>query len=255
MLGTKVIEKTITELEESNQLLFYEQVFDTNLLSESSNSYNLGFQYFISPSFPIEINLFRNNIFNLIESSVVGRKTNGQTIYSYSNLNKILTQGIEIQGSCNPIKRLSINGGYQMLYARDHKAVKDFESELVYARDPISKQSFLLKKSDYFGLFGRSRHQLNFNFGYDINNNKDYINFRINYKGKFGLIDTNNNSFLDNYDRFVKGHIIANISYNKSIGKFFDIQFLIKNMLNYKDDENLMNNPGRVYSLRISFNN
>ncbi len=255
VLGTKVIEDAILELKETDQLFFYEELFDTNLLSESSNSINLGFQYYINPNLPVELNLFRNNINNLIESNIVGRKMNGQTIYSYSNLNKVGTQGLEIQASWLPIKNISVKGGYQILYAKDKSAVDDFRSELVYARDPISRQSFLLKPSDYYGLYGRSRHQLNLNLNYYLNESKDNFNLRINYRGKFGLRDTNNNAFLDKYDKFISGHFISNLSYNKKITKNLSIQFFVRNIMGYKDVENLLNNPGRRYSLKFIFNN
>ena len=255
VLGTKVIEDAILELKETDQLFFYEELFDTNLLSESSNSLNLGFQYYINPNLPVELNLFRNNINNLIESNIVGRKMNGQTIYSYSNLNKVGTQGLEIQASWLPIKNISVKGGYQILYAKDKSAVDDFRSELVYARDPVTRQSFLLKPSDYYGLYGRSRHQLNLNLNYYLNESKDNFNLRINYRGKFGLRDTNNNAFLDKYDKFISGHFISNLSYNKKITKNLSIQFFVRNIMGYKDVENLLNNPGRRYSLKFIFNN
>ena len=139
--------------------------------------------------------MFRNNIYNLIETNIVGRKNNGQTIYSYSNVNKAFTQGVEIQGSWSPIKKLTFNGGYQLLYAKDLEAIEDFKSRIVFARDRISKQSFELQPNDYFGLYGRSRHQLNVGINYYMNENKDNLNKRFNYRGKFALVDSNNNSF------------------------------------------------------------
>ena len=68
---------------------------------------------------------------------------------------------VEIQGNWSPIKILTLNGGYQLLYAKDIEAIESFQSGTVFARDRITKQSFELKPKDYFGLYGRSRHQLN----------------------------------------------------------------------------------------------
>ena len=255
VLGTSVINEVITELQSNNELTFYNELFTTDLTAENSNSYNLGLQYYVTPDIPLEINLFRNNIFNLIETNIVGRKTNGQTIYSYSNVNKAFTQGVEIQGSWNPIKKLRIKGGYQLLYAKDLEAIEEFNSGTIYARDRVTKQSFELKSNDYFGLYGRSRHQLNLRVNYYMNQNKDNINLRLNYRGKFALVDSNNNSFLDKYDTFIKGHILSNISFNKYITKNISLQLYIKNLLGYKDVINLLNNPGRTYSFKIKFNN
>ena len=255
VLGVSVIDEVITELQNNNELMFYDELFTTNLLAENSNSYNLGLQYYVTPDIPLEINLFRNNIYNLIETNIVGRKTNGQTIYSYSNVNKAFTQGIEIQGSWNPIKVLTLNGGYQLLYAKDIEAIESFQSGTVFARDRITKQSFELKSNDYFGLYSRSRHQLNLGVSFIINQIRDNINLRFNYRGKFGLVDTNNNSFLDRYDNFIKGHVLSNISFNKVITKNISFQIFIKNIFNYKDEVNLVNNPGRIYNFKVILNN
>ena len=255
VLGVSVIDEVITELQNNNELMFYDELFTTNLLAENSNSYNLGLQYYVTPDIPLEINLFRNNIYNLIETNIVGRKTNGQTIYSYSNVNKAFTQGIEIQGSWNPIKILTLDGGYQLLYAKDIEAIESFQSGTVFARDRITKQSFELKSNDYFGLYSRSRHQLNLGVSFIINQIRDNINLRFNYRGKFGLVDTNNNSFLDRYDNFIKGHVLSNISFNKVITKNISFQIFIKNILNYKDEVNLVNNPGRIYNFKVILNN
>ena len=255
VLGTSVIDEVIAELQKNNELTFYNDFFTTDLTAENSNSYNLGVQYYITPEIPLDINLFRNNIYNLIETTVVGRKNNGQTIYSYSNVDKAFTHGTEIQIKWAPIKKLILESGYQLLYAKDHNAIENFKAETVYARDPETKQSFLLSKGDYYGLYGRSRNQLNLSINYFMNQDKDNIKLRLNYRGKFALIDSNNNSYLDKYDRFISDHVISNLSYTKSINKNISVHFLIKNILNYKDVENLLNNPGRRCSLRLTFNN
>ena len=88
-----------------------------------------------------------------------------------------------------------------------------------------------------------------------INRNRDNINLRFNYRGKFGLVDTNNNSFLDRYDNFIKGHVLTNITFNKVITKTISVQIFIKNILNYKDEVNLVNNPGRIYNFKVILNN
>ena len=255
VLGTSVIDDVITELQSNNDLVFYNDQFTTDLTAENSNSYNLGLQYFITPEIPLDINLFRNNIYNLIETNIVGRKTNGQTIYSYSNVYMAFTQGMEVQWSWNPIKKLSLKGGYQLLFAKDNNAIDEFKSGIVFARDPITKQSFELQSDDYFGLYGRSRHQLNLSFNFYMNQNKDNISMRLNYRSKFGLVDTNNNSFLDRYDSFIKGHVLGNITFNKTITKNISFQIFIKNLLNYKDVVNLVNNPGRIYNFKVILNN
>ena len=84
-MGASVIDEVITELQNNNELMFYNELFTTDLTAENSNSYNLGLQYYATPDIPLENNLFRNNIYNLIETNIVGRKRNGQTKTRRSN--------------------------------------------------------------------------------------------------------------------------------------------------------------------------
>ena len=85
--------------------------------------------------------------------------------------------------------------------------------------------------------------------------NKDNLNLRFNYRGKFALVDSNNNSFLDKYDNFIKGHIISNVTFNKVVTKNISFQIFIKNIFNYKDVINLVNNPGRIYNFKVILKN
>ena len=236
-------------------MLIYNEPENNKLNSESSNSYNLGIQYYVNSNFPLEINLFRNNITNLIEAQIVGRKTNGQTIFSYLNLNNSYTQGFEFSGLWTPKKNLDILLGYQLLFAKDKDVLKEFKEGLVYARDKETKQSFQLYPRHYFGLFGKSRNMVNMKLHYTINKIRDNLSFKIIYRGKYGLVDTNNNTYLDNYDDFIKGHFVVNMSFYKKLYSKLYLQVNFRNLLNYKDAENLVNNPGRRFSLKIIYKN
>ena len=253
VLGANILEETINSIESNGELLFFNKPEENQLKAESSRSYNLGLQYYLNANFPIDINFFRNNINNLIEAQVVGRKTNGQTIFSYLNINKSFTEGVELSTSWIPSRNLEINFGYQLLYAKDLEIIDKFKQGLVYARDKETKQSFQLYPKDYFGLFGKSRNMGNIRLDYTINEIDDKLSFKILYRGKYGLVDTNNNSYLDNYDDFIKGHFIFNFSVYKKLYKKLYIQTVLRNLLDYKDVENLVNNPGREFKIKIIF--
>ena len=254
VLGYNVLENTIKQLQENDQLLFLNDInFNNNLNAENSVSYNIGLQYFINPNLPIEVNLFRNNIKDLIDTQIVGRKKNGQTIFSYYNVNKSYTEGFEISSSWNPTKKLKINIGYQLLYAKDQDVQKAFNEGLVFARDKKTMNSFQLNSNDYYGLYGKSRNISNLKIKYQLKKINSYINLRLIYRGKFGLLDSNNNTYLDKYDTFINDHIIVNSTFNKTIKDKISVQITIENMLGYQDIINLLNNPGRKYSLNLFF--
>ena len=99
-----------------------------SIRGESSVAYNLGaaldFQraafgkkYDIPTR--LSVNLFRNDISDLIETQVVARKTNGQNVFSHNNLSRVFTQGAEPDGSYlldfGTGKRLTVSTGYHSL--------------------------------------------------------------------------------------------------------------------------------------------
>ena len=124
---------------------------------------------------------------------------------------------------------------------------------MVFARDKKTMNSFQLNSNDYYGLYGKSRNISNLKFKYQLQKINSYINLRLIYRGKFGLLDSNNNTYLDKYDTFINDHIIANSTFNKAIKNNINVQITIENILGYQDIINLLNNPGRKYSLNLFF--
>ena len=100
-----MIDDVITELQNNNDLIFYNDQFTTNLTAENSNSYNLGFNTSITPEIPLDINLFRNNIYNLIETNIVGEKQTGRQFIVILMLIRRLHRAWKFK-ELNPIKKL-----------------------------------------------------------------------------------------------------------------------------------------------------
>ncbi len=253
VLGSNILEKTIKNLRESMQLLDYSGPDNSILSPEKSISLNIGINSYLMPTIPFEINFFRNGIDNLIDTRVVGQKTNGQTIFSYFNIKKAHTYGIEFSSTILVSDFFKIKLSNYHLYAKDISALKDFKNGIVFSRDKNTMQSFMLSNKDYFGLFNRARNQLNFRTNYEIKNLRTNLIFNLIHKTKIGFRDTNGNTYLDKYDNFSKGHVIANITIDKKILKMLRAQLIIKNILNYIDPINYINNPGRSFYTRIIF--
>ncbi len=253
VLGTNVINKTIKNLAESMQLIYYNGPENYILSPEKSMSLNVGVNSYISPIIPIEINFFRNDINNLIDTRVVGQKTNGQNIFSYFNVKKAKTYGIEFSSTFELSNQFKIKVSNYHLYAKDISALNDFKNGLVFSRDRETLQSFRLTKKDYFGLLNRARNQLNINMKYEIKKLNTNLNLNLIHKTKIGFRDTNGNSYLDKYDNFSRGHILSSFTIEKKILKMLRTQFIVKNILNYIDEINFINNPGRSFYTRIIF--
>ena len=258
VLGYNAVTTRIPELEANGELLNIEipvSEFDNNLKPESSIGYNLGIDYKPITNLKLNFNAFRNDITNLIDTRVIARKTNGQNVFSYYNVNEVYTQGIEFNSSYKFNENISISGGYQLLYAKDKEAEQDFEDGQVFARLTPSSPSFRLQKDNYFGLFNRSRHMANFKIFYDIPKWNLDANLRTTYRSKYGLFDTSGNTYLDTYDEFVGAYTIWDFAVNKTIYKNYKLGFGIDNILDFNDPQNITNIPGRIIygSININF--
>ncbi|MBU2995287.1 TonB-dependent receptor [Cellulophaga baltica] len=257
VLGYNAVATAIPELEaqgEISSIIVPISEFDSELKPESSVSINLGIDYTFNSKLTSTINFFRNNISNLIDTRVIANKTNGQNVYSYYNVNNVYTEGLEFNLKWNPTKNLKILGGYQLLYAKDKDAKEAFNNGEVYARDN-NNSSFQLQKDDYYGLYNRSRHMSNLKIFYNIPKYKTDANIRTTYRSKYGLTDSNGNTYLDNYDDFVNGYCILDFSINKTFYKNYKLGFGIDNLFNFTDPDNITNIPGKLIygKLKIHF--
>lgn len=134
------------------------------LRPESSVSFNLGFEAEPVERLSVRLNLFRNNVRDLIEVLPIAIKTNGQNVFTYANLNRISTQGAEVEALVRPLGNLTASVGYQYLDARDRDAVDALGAGSLYKR--VDGRDRRVRRSEYGGLFNRSRHTANLNVQY-----------------------------------------------------------------------------------------
>lgn len=253
VLGYNVAEEKLALLQSQGQILFTNGfTFSNPLKPESSVNFNFG-GYYKKNKWSLDYNFFYNTIKNLIDTRAIAQKTNGQNVFSYFNIDKIFTYGLELNSTYKASSDLSISAGYQYLIAKDQTIVDKIERGEIFARDPITLSSFKLKSSDYFGLFNRSTHTANIKINYTIHYIKTSVNARVFYKSKYGIFDSNGNNILDKYDEFVKGYFLTNIALNKDFKYKISLQMGVNNLLDYTDKKNISNLPGRQFFTRIQY--
>lgn len=253
VVGYNVAAEVLEVLNQQGQLLSYHPVnFSQPLKPESSVNFNFG-GYFKKNQWTVEGNLFYNQIENLIDSKIVAQKTNGQSVFSYFNLNKIYTYGLELNSTYRLNDHFSFSAGYQYLIAKDKSIVNQLKNGEIYARDPETLDSFKLKSEDYFGLYNRSKHTANFKVKYKIPAWKSAVDLRFIYRSKYGIMDSNSNEILDKYDAFVKGYVLTNLSISSELKYGFSLQVGALNLMDYKDKTNISNLPGRQIFGKLSY--
>ena len=269
VLGSEVVGSQLKELENADRISRY--YFDPNLIgdlkAERSFSFNAGADLKFSKSLKGNINFFRNNVGNLIETQIVASTVEGQNIYTYRNIKRAMTQGLEAGLSACFGPKWRIQGGYQLLFAGDRDVLDNLREGKVFYRDPKTLASKPLKPFEYHGLYNRSRHHGTVQVFYTDEKNFE-SSLRMIYRSKFGIgdiqgnvqgetipsSDVNANSILDRYDRFIPGYFMLNWSASRKLGKGFAIQAGIDNILNFRNTIYIPNIPGRLWWVSATFN-
>ncbi len=257
VLGYNAVPVRLPELENEGLLtniIVPVNSFENRLNPENSVSVNLGIHYRPTTAISFDINFFRNTIRDLIDTRIVANKTNGQNVFSDYNVDNVYTQGLEYNMKWRLSQNLNINAGYQLLYARDKTAQSAFKNGEVFAKDPETLLTFSLKKRDYFGLYNRSRHMANLKLFYSIPKWKANTNIRTIYRSKYGLTDSNNNGYLDNYDSFVDAYFMVNWAVGKTFYEHYKLSFGIDNLMDFTDAQNIGSIPGRLFYGKLNIN-
>ncbi|MGK9476295.1 TonB-dependent receptor [Melioribacter sp. OK-6-Me] len=223
------------------------------LNAENSWSFNFTIEYEPLRNNWISLNFFRNNVRDLIDATPVAIKKNGQSIYTYFNLNKIYTQGIESEIRITVFDHLKIGAGYQYLDAVDEGVLEKIKAGEYYKYTETGR----LKKvteADYGGLFNRSRHSGNFRLSYENETLGLSTTLTGILKGKYGYYDKNGNGILDDKSEYAAGFALWNFALNKSINYHFSLRLRIENLLNRKFSGQNLNLSGRIIYAGISIN-
>ncbi|WP_281231954.1 TonB-dependent receptor plug domain-containing protein [Flavobacterium gelatinilyticum] len=253
VLGYNVAEDRLKQFEEQGQLSYRipSISFSEPLEAESSVNFNFG-TFYKKNKFRMDVNVFYNSIKNLIETQIVAQKNNGQNVFSYFNIDKIFTYGLEYNSTYDFTKDFSVSVGYQYLIAKNNDVLDNFE-DYQYIRNS-DLQTIKINKSDYFGAYNRSKHTANIKFAYSIPKIKTDINLRVFYRSKYGMFDTNGNTILDKYDTFINDYFTANLSILKNIGDKFTLQAGANNLFDFTDPGQITNLAGRQLFARIQYN-
>ncbi|MBO9199175.1 MULTISPECIES: TonB-dependent receptor plug domain-containing protein [Niastella] len=221
VFGTSVVGAGISRLQAEGQIssLYLDPATIQNIKAESSIAFNTSVLYTPANRLTVQLNVFRNNISDLIDTRPIALKTNGQNVFSYFNYNKVFTQGIEFQSSYSLPFGLQVSAAYQYLDAKDATVWDNIKAGNVYYRD-ASNVDRKVKRQDYGGLYNRSKHSGNIKLLYDDTRFNYNVSLRGIYRGKFGYGgDVNSNAILDDPAEYADGYTVWNLSAQKFFNK------------------------------------
>src|SRR5699024_7410922 len=246
VFGSSSAKERIEELRERDQI---EQILIPlnqleEIRAEQSWAYNAGIDLFPTDQLTIRINGFRNNVDDLIESAPVATKTNGQSIFTYFNLDEVYTQGIETQLRWQPSNQLELSAGYQLLDAR---------RKVSETRDIVNDQGEVVEResSSYEPMFNRSRHSANVKLFYNWEAPAIDANLRGRWHGRYGRIDANGNGYVD-AGEYEDDYMVWDASLAKTFNERYTLRLGGDNMFDFTRAGDLSYLPGRVFYAQLS---
>jgi outer membrane receptor for ferrienterochelin and colicins len=255
VFGSQALLEGIARLEQDNQIdqILVDPTTFGEIKAESSVAYNIGFKIQPYKITSLNINLFHNDVKDLVDTKPVARKVNGQYVYSYYNVAKVFTQGLEAEASHQVTPELNLSLGYQMLIAKDKSVIDNIKAGNVYARDPETNVTRRTSTDDYGGLFNRSRHMLNAKLFYSDEQYGWSASARFIYRGRYGFADANNNGILDDDSEYVDGYLTCNLSVAKTFNEILKVQIGCDNVFDQRDALYIPTLPGRLLWANLAF--
>ena len=252
-------EITLAEIEKQKQegtiTEILPRAYQLSLLRpERSNGINVGFRFVMNDAVSFNANLFRNDIDDLIQVDVIAYRNNGAPIYSYFNVRKAFTEGIELNGTWSISKKWTATGGYQFLITADKEDLRRIREGSVFTRDPNTNESYKVTRGDYAGLPNRSAHLANARLNHESKGWSGSL--RAIYKSRWGTTDQDGNNLINREDEFAPGFLQVNISGSREFGAL-RIQAGVDNLFDQKDPVFLPAQPGiqPYVSVQYSFIN
>jgi len=237
VLGSAYADAGISRLRESGQIA--RQLVDpsaiTQLEPENSLSFNGGFETDLLPQLSTSVNLFHNDVENLIDSQLILQKTGGGPfpfVFTYFNVGEAFTQGLESEVTLRPLRgtdlesslgRVALTVGYQYLEAKSRDAIDRIEAGEVYRvpNDPqgpdFNPNAPTLSTDDYIGLFNRSKHAGSLQLRYQSEPLGLTLTVRGTHRGAYGFADTNQNGVFDTFDDAADAYTFWNVTARKTL--------------------------------------
>ncbi|WP_257668685.1 TonB-dependent receptor plug domain-containing protein [Parapedobacter tibetensis] len=256
VFGYEDLQENLQRLQDEGQIS--EVLIDPSTLSklnaESSWAYNIGVRMRPVDNLIANVNIFRNDVDNLISTASIAIKTNGQSVFSYFNRNAVFTQGTEADLTYLLSNTLEIGGGIQYLEAKDVDEWNMVKEGRAYTRDPETSQTVAVKRSEYGGLLSRSKYMANARISYLETRSGIRLSLRWNYRGRYGIRDVDGNGIINLDSEYVKGYSLFNGSISKSfLNNNLRLQFTADNMLGFTNEEYISYLPGRLLYAGLSY--
>lgn len=259
--GTTGIQAGLQRLVEQGQIqeIIHDPKFVSDIKPENSWAFNIGLNYQPNALWLIQTNAFRNNVRNLIETTPVALKTNGQQVYTYSNLAHIYTQGIESEVNFRRAN-VSVTASYTFLDTADLAMLEKIRNGELYTTNAqnIPRR---MTRAQYGGLFNRSKHSATLRITRDIHlaallatDTWDFsVTMRGQFTGRYAYDDRNGNLVPDIASEYVTGYLLLHLNLTKPLSTKGQLIFGAENLANQTRPKFIPSLSGRLWHLGFQY--
>ena len=188
-----------------------------DLKAETSWGYSLGIEQIFNPLFWGSVTFFRNDINNMIVKVETDQKINNLPVYTYENVQRAYTEGIEVNTKWALIKNyLFLNLGYTYTFTKN----RDTGKELPYVPHHNLTGLVVFNYNPYGILFSIGGQYVSKMYK-DIKNTKetkDYSVFDVKFTKKF----------KKNYSISIEGNNIFNSDYGDPDKEWWGAMWFVK---------------------------
>lgn len=261
LLGSQTLPQELLRLQQAGLLQSGAQIAPYLTPASLLPEYGMGMHGSVkyrTADWQASLGMFYNEIHQLIDFfSLPFTRSNGLPVYTYHNVGRIYTRGLEADVQLSISSRLKCSLGYQYLEAKDRDVIAAIAAQKIYRRDPQTFITELVKQQDYRGLPNRSKHTAQVKISYEQPASGFYANLRAIYRSPYGWMDINGNQIIDDPREMTSGFTLLNFTTATSITKNTSIQAGIENILNYTQSVQQPQLPGRTFfvSLQCSITN
>lgn len=247
VFGASDLATALDELEVQGLVSRYEDAFEPGgaLRPERSLSVNVGAEAHPLGALQLSANVFHNTVFDLIEIAPVAVLTNGRQIYSYFNLDRVRTRGLELGAAVAPLDALTLTARYQYLDAVDLAALEAVQAATIYRRDAGRDRP--VRPDEYGGLFQRSHHSGSLELRGTLPSPDLTVSLRGVFRSRYGDYDRNGNLVLDDASEYVAGHALWHVTFTHAVTDWLTLQGGVTNLFDYTDPVRVPSQPGRLW--------
>jgi Outer membrane receptor for ferrienterochelin and colicins len=223
------------------------------LSPETSVAFNAGVTATLWDGASLRVDLYHNEVSNLIDTEAVARKTNGQSVFTYLNRNEVFTRGVEARLTLRPRTDVQVQLGYDYLEAKDRQVLEELEDGDVYRR--VDGRDEQVPPSDYAGLPGRPRHSGTVQLRHTALPLGLTASVRGTLRGRAGYADRNGNGIVDVDREYVEARMLWDATLSKSLLDDYTLRIGGENLLGYTNPTRVPSISGRTWfaELRARF--